>query len=166
MGLRNQSKNNKHSGRGQGKIQFLFTVSFKLSYAPSCSAVTGPWGDHRGQWEASPERPYLAHTFHASCHHNAGVTCPYGLGCKAHSFEAWPTDHLAGPRWNRVGDPCTHTGLSSRILPTTWKKEHRGLSAIKEKGTLSGCKCMQNCQLGHLPLVKAYSQVLTKGRKA
>lgn len=86
-----------------------------------------------GQREPPLLRPYLAHILHASCNHNAGVSNPYRLGCKAHSFQARPTNHLAAPRWNRVGDPCSHTGLSNRILSTTWNNEHRGCSAIRER---------------------------------
>ena len=94
-----------------------------------------------GQQELFLQRPHLAHAFHASCNHNIRVSCPYWLGCKAYGFEAWPTDHLAAPRWNRVRDSCTHAGLSNGILPTTWKREHRDFSAITEKQNVSLGSC-------------------------
>lgn len=127
------------------RAETIFCLLFGFSwYASIFTTRAWPWVYQWNVRAPAPQRPYLAHVFHASCDHNAGVSHPYWLGCQAHGFQAWPTDHLAAPCWNRVGDSCTHTGSSNRILPATWKKEHRGLSALKEKNQMFGAKYMQN----------------------
>lgn len=51
---------------------------------------------------------------------------------------AWPTNHLAAPCWSRVEDPCTHTGLSHRILPTTRGQNVPKFDLWRSFGSYSG----------------------------
>lgn len=62
---------------------------------------------------------YLAHTLHAPCHHDAGVSRQYGLSSQTHGLQARPADHLAAPGGHRVWDSCSHTGLPDRVLAST-----------------------------------------------
>lgn len=62
---------------------------------------------------------YLAHAFHASCDHDAGVSRQYGLSSQAHCLQARPADHLAAPGGHRVWDSRSHTGLPDGVLAST-----------------------------------------------
>lgn len=76
---------------------------------------------------------YLAHTFHASCDHDAGVSRQYGLSSQAHRFQARPADHLAAPGRHRVRDSRSNTRLPDGVLASTCRNRQHFTFVLKEQ---------------------------------
>lgn len=87
------------------------------------------------------KQPYLAHVFHTTSHHNTGISCHNRLSPETHGFQAWSAYHLTTPSWYHVWNPCPDTGLSGRILASTYRNKHIGttMQVMKlEKAKLEG----------------------------